>query len=622
MKRRARFRHIGCLLLSCLVASAPSAQVQTGSTALPRVDRIDRVSFTDVTGAAGLSGSYVDGNSHTGGSAWVDYNDDYLPDLFVTNGSGLPHYLYRNEGDGTFTDVSHLVLKPDPDAEDAAVKFADIDNDGDTDILVIVDSAVYMNPFGTTPPEGGPNVLYVNQGNGTFVDQALTLGVVDPGGRRNICGGFADFDRDGLVDLHLANWQMNDLPLGTQENDDRILRNLGAGGFSDVTTSVGSPDGYGRDALTCLWFDIENDGWPDLYVANVIGFPSPLLSADDVVYGNVGGSTFVDDSSNSPGVCDDAWAAMGADVGDIENDGDWDLYITDNRSGDPSPRGNVLYVNNGNGTFADNTCDLSGVCADDSWPCSFFDFDRDGWTDLWVGASHQDLAHFFFRNRGDGTFARVESFHIDGYRTRGGGPADYDADGDVDLAFTNFRKDSVLLRNDTGDAHAWLSVRLVGQTSNRMAIGAVARVTANGMTQMRRVSGGDSAHSQQEQTLHFGLGDATSATLDIDWPSGTQQSFALTELDRFVVVDEASGLQVESVSASAVYYPEARQVVVRAKSNYHGRTSFRVEGFGELSYLARSRSFTGTFSAAREPDELHLRTKRGSVLDVSVERAD
>ncbi|MEQ1571635.1 MAG: VCBS repeat-containing protein, partial [Myxococcota bacterium] len=335
------------------------------------------VSLLDRTAGAGV-GVFTYGNSHTGGVAWPDINGDLWPDLFVGNGGGMNHRLFRNDGDGTFTDVSTLVPKRSVQLEDAQPSFADIDGDGDVDLLVVVDSPFQMDSEIVQPREGGPNALYVNQGDGTFTEEAEARGLVDPRGWRNITGAFADFDGDGDVDVHLGTWAMNQ---PGQDRYGKLLLNDGTGHFTDS----GARLGYGRDVLTALAADVDVDGFPELYLGDVnkiTGFVGSNPAADDVLYHNVAGE-LVDATGSSPGIGDDAWAAMGLDVGDVDNDGDFDLYVADRwEVEDPLPRGNPYYRNDDT-QFADNTCDALGICTGyASWPTQFADFDRDGWVDL------------------------------------------------------------------------------------------------------------------------------------------------------------------------------------------------------------------------------------------------
>lgn len=550
--------------------------------------------FTSQTVGAGMAGTTTAGlGEHAGGAAWIDYNGDYLPDLFVTNGFGLDHFLFRNEGDGTFSNQSGLVPKPDLQREEVGAKFADIDNDGDSDLLVIVDNPeILVNPGRT----GGPNLLYRNLGDGTFIEDGIATGIVDPLGSRNICGGFADYDRDGFIDLFIGRWIPTN-PAGLT-NFDRILKNDGTGIFLSDTAST-RVDGYGRSALTCVWFDIDDDQWPDLYIGNsgraVDGVEIP--DNNDLLYSNwEQGGRFCDCSGDPRLFGDDASLPRGATVGDIDNDGDLDLYITDTQAEGPAPFGNVLYRNDGEGTFGDNSCDVAGICASDSWGTGFADFDRDGWLDLWVGSTDSAALDRLYLNDGDGTFTEAIQTAFIGNRNRGGSQADYDADGDVDIVMVNQGQDIQLLRNDAINGNRWLSLRLIGTTSNRDAIGAVVTVTANGTTMTRVVSGGDGAHSQPELTLHFGCGGDSTADVDVTWPSGQTTSITSLFTNRFRLIDEAAGLLTESLTSSvATWSSSTNELFVQAESSYGGRTAPSVTGFGALDYSAADVSWSRTF---------------------------
>jgi len=583
------------------------------------------VHFHNATLEAGLTETFTSGNSHTGGIAWVDYNNDFYADLFIANGGGFNHRLYRNEGDGTFTDVSDHIRKPDLLAEGAGVKFADVDNDGFSDILVIVDNAHEMNSWLTQPEHGGANLLYMNMGDGTFEEEGRSRGVSDPDGRRNICGGFADVDLDGAIDLHLGEWAMNTLPMGTLDNFDWTAINGGDGFFSDATTGAGT-DGYGRDALTCGWFDANMDGHPDLYVGNVTGDdeaePGTNESADDVLYLSNGDGTFRDGTADSPGFGDDAWAAMGWDVGDIDNDGDWDLYVADRwDTNAPLPRGNPLYLNNGDGTFEDNSCDDAGICTGyAAWPTSFADFDRDGDVDLYVGTAHPWFPDLLYVNDGEGRFTSHESRELMGNNSRGGAVADYDGDGDVDVFVSTYNGNGHLYENEGTDDGNWLEVRLFGTQSSTDAIGATVYATVGGQTQMRRVSGGDSSHSQSEQIVHFGVGDAEQVDIRVEWPSGLAQEFSTVTVGDLVFVDETAGLLLETPMFLATWDAVARELTVLASSNFGGRTGFEVIGFGPLEYEARRVRFHAVFGEAGNPPAyVEIESARGQIYQVVVD---
>lgn len=577
-------------------------------------------SFTDATLSAGLTETYTDGNSHTGGLTWLDYNGDHWPDLFLSNGGGLAHYLYRNDGDGTFTDVSALVAKPDIGLEDAGAVAADIDNDGDVDLFIPVDNPAPMNVDFAQPREGGPNLLYLNQGDGTFVEDALRAGLVDPEGRRTITASFGDVDNDGFVDLYLGNWAMNALPLGVQDNFGRLLHNQGDR-FIDITAAAGGVDNAGLDNLVSVFVDIDQDGDADLYNGNVAAADrSPEMIPDDLFYRNVGGETlFVEDTPRPVGL--DAWAAMGIDIGDIDADGDWDLYITDNWETDPIPRGNPLYETE-DGVLQPNSCAEAGVCTGYSgWPTNFVDFDRDGWVDLWVGTQFRDDPDLLLMNDRDGTFTAAAVPAWVENAAHGGSVADYDGDGDVDVAVHNTGGDSRLYSNDGIDANSWVAFKLIGVATNRDAIGAMVRVTAGAHSQIRRVSGGESAHSQAELAVHFGLALAGSIDLvEVLWPSGSRTTLTDVPVGKLWFVHEVDGLMVEKLTeATATWSASAGVLSVAARSSFGGRTVLAADGLGTLRWDVESNVHATAFEGVPiQPATVRLVGDRGAVFDLDV----
>ncbi len=539
------------------------------------------VTFTKMTSSRHPH-PYTEGNTHTGGIAWVDYNNDFFADLFVSNGGGLPHHLFRNNGDGTFLDVSYIVRKPDGSLEDGGVKFADIDNDGDSDIIVPVDLSAPFNSEIEQPHVGGPNLLYLNRGDGSFDEIAEEAGILDPREWRNICSAVGDIDNDGFVDLYLGNWAPGAWP---HDNSDRLLRNTGLGGFEEVTDVQGTDDDN-RDTLTAMFFDADLDGLPDLYVGNIAHVDEPPdYEPDDLFYMNMGGS-FLDATPDSPGMGDDAIAAMGMDIGDVDGDGDWDLYVTDKWDATPVlPKGNPLYLGNGDGTFSDNKCEERGVCTGwVSWPTNFEDFDNDGDVDLWTGSQNQWMPDQLFINDGAGYFTYFVLDGLQNNRAHGGSTADYDGDGDIDVFVWNQSQDSVLLQNDGVPTDHWMELRLFGTVSNRDAIGAVVRATTSDGTMMRRVSGGDSSHSQRELVVHFGLGSHATADVEITWPSGEVQSLGSLQGDVLSFVDESEGLLSEDLTfAQATWSASAQELVVRTGSTFGGRTQLATT-HGSLDY--------------------------------------
>lgn len=555
-----------------------------------------RASFDERSDDAGLGGVFTNGNSHTGGVAWLDYNGDYWPDLFVANGSNARHYLFRNDGDGTFTDVSALVPKIDPAQESAAPCFADIDSDGDVDLLVAVDRPAPLATEQPMEPQGGPNLLYVNRGDGTFAQDAYGHGIVDPRGWRNASCALGDFDADGDIDVHLGTWAMNQPDL---ESYGRLLANDGAGYFKDTGLKLG----YGRDVLATLASDLDRDGSIDLYLGNVNSIHDHVGTnpdADDVLY--LGGDGLQDATSLSPGLGDDAWAAMGIDIGDTDNDGDFDLYISDRWDiPDPLPRGNAFYINQGEGHFSDNLCDEVGICTGYStWPVNFADFDRDGWIDLYAGTTESEELDMLYMNRGDGRFESHLVKDFQGNSPRAAAAADYDGDGDVDLFAWNLAEDAQLFVNEGRDAHGWLEIKLTGVSANRDAIGAVVVLSVPGLPdQIRRVSGGDSAHSQSESILHFGLAGASGpAVAQITWPGGATERVEAIPEGRLSFIDQGLGLREESLTEAEALRAASGAVELRVRSNFGGRTQLWISASGDPPRPLRWDPQTGTFTAS------------------------
>jgi len=418
--------------------------------------------------------------------------------------------------------------------------FADYDNDGDDDLYIQVTHEQF-DLFTANAVDGPPNLLLRNRlvedGEARFVEEAAAAGVTDEpdeplgptySGRRGMTGGWLDYDRDGCVDLFVGNMALQNA--GHRANRPTLYRNRCDGTFEDVTVATRvspAPDGeplLNRPTLAWLGADLNDDQWPDMYVVNVHE-PSPWHR--DFLFRNTAQSNFAEEierDGTMAGIGDDSGGGMGIGAADIDLDGDWDLYISDiyNTEFDADPRGNVLYLNQGDGRFADNSAVEAGVEGSFSWGVSFFDVDRDGWEDLFVAV--QGGANHLFHNQGDGTFVDIAA--AAGLRgsgsSRGSAVADYDRDGDVDLLFVNNGGTLKLVRNDSVNDRAWLSVALEATTSNASAIGALVRATTDdGVMRMRQLNGGSSAHSQDESVLHFGLGAAERIdTLEVLWPSG------------------------------------------------------------------------------------------------------
>lgn len=569
------------------------------------------IQLTNVNQAAGLTDVFTTGNSHTGGMAWVDVNNDYWPDLFVVSAANTPNYLFLNRGDGTFSDVSRKVHKPDLGMECAGARYADIDNDGDYDLMVPVDYAAPMVSSAPQVYDGGPNYLFRNDGDLEFVDVAAEAGVLDPLDRRNSDASFADFNRDGCIDLYLVNWAMAALPAG--DNYDRILEGDCQGHFDDVTADLGV-DGHGRDGLVAFWFDADRDLWPDLYIGNNADLDDPPdYDPDDIFYRNDGG-VFTDVTSHHAAGTHTR-ATMGMDMGDIDHDGDWDLYLTDVWYLGPRPKGNALYLGAPDGSLSDNVCQERGVCFGyNSWPTNFADFDLDGHVDFWVGSSRTQDYDYIYINDGTGHFEAHAQNVFQNNLVRAGSIADYDGDGDMDIFMWRHSNQSLLFRNDLRNDHHYAAIKLFGSVSTADAIGATAIVTLDGVTDMRRVSGGDSAHSQSDSILHFGTGQHENIDqLEIQWPSGIVQIFTDLPVDELYFIHEEIGLLEENVrTASASWSESAQTLTVQMTTNFGGRSRLSLADTGQaIAWNVDHDHYELTVPAPDAVDEVAVLSERG-----------
>ncbi len=546
------------------VRAAESGEQARAAAALdPAVAaRFPPLRFTDVSVESGVSGdTYHSRSTHSLGVNWVDVDRDGRPDLFAVGGDPeFPPRLFRNLGNGTF-EAAHHLLPELPAYEMSGSLFADYDNDGDPDIYVYTDRQEWYL-HGSNLPDGPPNLLLKNllaehggripAGQPLFEEVAAAAGVDDrapePFGEqpayRTKAAAWLDYDRDGCVDLYVGHSVINRADLEALR--DRLYRNRCDGTFEPVAV----PTSALRSGFAVLAAHLDGDLWPDVYVGNVsydLSWPHHW----DQVYRNRDGALVELPPEAIPGVGDDAQAAMGIDVADVDLDGRWDLYISDLLDGTPHespPFGNVLYMGGEGALLDDNVAVAAGVAGDDSWGVNFLDADHDGWEDLYVATMMGAGSELLFANNRDGTFTNVAA--AAGYRTgasRGSAVADYDGDGDLDIAVVNHHVcgntrpacSLQLLRNDTPSDGGWLQLRLTGTRSNRDAIGAVVRVRAGELAMMRQVKGGSGGHSQSTLTVHFGLGEATVAdVVEIDWPSGLRTRWRRQEANRRIEVIE------------------------------------------------------------------------------------
>ena len=519
--------------------------------------------FTDQAAALGITARNVSGSTQeyivetaVGGTAFFDYDSDGDVDLYVANGSrfeGFPpgqeptNHLYRNRGD-RFVDVTAAAGVGDT-SWSMGCAAADYDNDGDLDL--------YLTNFGR-------NTFYQNQGDGTFENVAEKAGVGDD--RWGVGCAFGDADLDGYVDLYVANyidfsrdypstvpcvWKTVDIfcgPRGLLPAGDVFYHNRGNGTWADHSEEVGIAGakyyGYG-----VVFGDFDRDGWPDVFVAND--------SAPNNLYQNQGDGTFVDEGL-SAGVAYSGdgteQGCMGVAVGDYDNDGYFDIFVT-NFEGEY----NTLYKNQ-RGTFFLDVSFVSHVAArgipEVGWGTGFFDFDNDGDQDLFAANGHTypqaDLPHtnsryaapnFLYQNLGDGSFAEVSARGGPGFAlvevSRGASFADYDRDGDIDLFVLNLNSTPNLLRNDGGNEGHYLQIATVGSRSNRDGIGTRIEIRAAGQRQTAEVRSGTGFLSHSDLKVHFGLG--TAAVVDsvvLHWPSGTVQTLRAVAANQVLTVRE------------------------------------------------------------------------------------
>lgn len=420
------------------------------------------------------------------GAAFFDFDNDGDLDLMVGNGSGAGDWLFRQNADHTFADVAASAGVADPGAT-RGIKFADLDNDGDEDVFVANNNA--------------PSRLYRNNGDGTFTGMADAMLA---SGTYAMSGAWGDYDRDGFVDLYVVR----------RREANQLFHNNGDGTFTDRAPVLGLDDALA--GLEAVWFDYDNDGDADLYLSNDKFGGNRLWSND-------GRGAFVDVSVASRSNV--AINSMGVALGDYDGNGFVDIYLTNT----PERFGikNVLLRNNGNGTFDNVATPLKVFAARYGWGCDFLDCDNDGDLDLYVvnwdvepGA--EAARNLLYQNNGDGTFSDVS----DEAGVADAGPgfalalADYDDDGLVDMFVGNNGAPSVFYHNvSTGGR--WLKVRTVGTLSNRDGIGARVTITAGGVTQIRDVSGGQSYLCQPSLEVEFGLGGVVVVDeVAVSWPSG------------------------------------------------------------------------------------------------------
>lgn len=527
------------------------------------------VTYTDVAKSARIQ--FRQDSTQTGdkyyletvgtGVAWLDFDQDGLMDIFFVQSAATDLYtppkplqcaLYRNNGDDTFADVTEQAGVGGKGLYGQGVAIGDFDNDGYPDL--------YLTGYGRA-------ILYRNNGNGTFTDVTAKAGVADEGGWSTSAGWF-DYDKDGWLDLVVTNYiewsPKNNIWCGDHKPGYRSYCHPGNykgqktklyhsnhdGTFSDASdaSGVGKPEAKGMGVVLA---DFNNDGWPDIAIAND-SWPNFLfLNQHDGTFEDVSLSSGV--AASEDGHYE---AGMGIDAADVDGDGWQDLYITH-----LDYEVNRLYRNNHDETFDDITYRaginkakfLSGVSM------KFVDYDNDGWNDiLQLNGAMLDNIHLYhpevsyaepllmFRNIGKGQFEKVsDSLGIDFIHPvvgRGLATADFDNDGDLDIITNNRGDVPTLLRNDGGNANHWLTVQLIGTKSNRDGIGTSLKLTSAGTAQVEQAKGGMGYMSASDPRIHFGLGKRpTIESLEIAWPSGQVDRLRNVPVDQIIAIKEGNG---------------------------------------------------------------------------------
>ena len=548
-------------------ASRPQPNLKSGA-------RIPRIEFEDVAQKAGIKFRHVTGSDvqkkyilETTGSgvALIDYDNDGWLDVFLVNGStleGFPkgqeptNHLYHNNRNGTFTDVTekaNLVRT----GWGQGVCVGDFDNDGNDDLFV-----TYF----------GQNVLYKNAGNGQFKDITQQCGLMQKGTRWGTGCSFIDYDRDGYLDLFVANYVDFDIsktppkgssqfclwkgipvmcgPRGLPAGTNGLYHNNRDGTFSDVSEKSGIAKPAGRYSFTPIVSDYDNDGWPDIYVA--------CDSTPNILYHNEGNGSFTDIGLISGVALNEdgqEQAGMGVSAADYDMDGFIDIVKTNFVDDTPT-----LYRNNGDGSFTDVTYQARlGINTRFlGWGTGFLDFDNDGWKDIFIvnghvypevddqnaGSRYKQERQLYWNLR-DGTFLDVSADAGQGIQdrrcSRGAAVGDLDNDGGLEIVINNMNDTPSLLKN-MGARKNWIEFKTVGRQSNRDGIGARVTVVAGGLKQTDEVRSGGSYISSNDLRLHFGIGDALKVDrVEVFWSSGRRETFANLSANRIVVLEEGKG---------------------------------------------------------------------------------
>jgi len=571
MRRRSHLAsHL--LILGCALLLAPTLSAQQAKPSTPAPAPI--ATFTDIAEKAGLTAQNIFGGLDTKkyiiettgtGVAIFDYDNDGWPDILLVNGTklegfasgqGPTNHLYRNNHDGTFTDVT-AKSGLSGSGWGQGVCVGDYDNDGWED--------VYITYY-------GKNRLYHNN-NGVFTEVAEKAGVAGSGKAWGTGCAFVDYDRDGNLDLVVANYVDFDLatapapgerptcvwkgvpvmcgPRGLAGAKNILYHNRGDGTFEDVTVKAHIDKTDGHYAFSVSTFDFDEDGWPDIFIA--------CDSTPSILYHNNRDGTFTDVAVTAGAAFNEdgrEQAGMGSTIADYNGDGHLDIFKT-NFSDDTS----TLYKNGGDGTFTDSTAaaGLGLYTQYLGWGTMFLDFDNDGWPDLilvnghvypevdsqHLGSSYKE-PRILFHNNGDGTFSDISATAGVGITTaassRGLALGDLWNDGRESIVISNMNAAPSLLVNQIHNSNHWIAVHAVGTKSNRDGIGARVRVKTPSRILVDEVRSGSSYISNSDMRVHFGLAKSEKIEwVEIRWPSGLTERFTNLPVDQIHTLKEGSG---------------------------------------------------------------------------------
>jgi len=521
-----------------------------------------QVAFQDVSALAGINN--IGKNT---GVAVADYDNDGDDDVYISQRQGT-NLLYQNDGNGTFTNVAAAAGVAHTGTTTMSV-WGDIDNDGHLDLFL--------------GNRDEPNVLFHNQGDGTFQNISFTAGVSFTAFTKAVL--FGDVDRDGLVDIYVANVNQHN----------QLLRNNGNLTFTDIVHDAGANDQ--KIAMGSMFFDYDGDGDLDLYLTHDAEQPFVLLQND-----GTGRFTDVSESSGA----NYAGQGMGTDFGDFNGDGLLDIYITNLYE-------NTLLLNQGDGTFADVSQTAGVTDIGMGWGTTVLDCDNDGWQDIYLAND----SYFFpnpnvlYRNRGDNTFENwnqlppINSLYA-GYGVACG---DFNQDGKVDLFLANSGNDgNQLFLNQHENDHHWVQFKTIGTLSNRAGIGTSITLEADGRTQVDEVCAGSGYASQNSLTLHFGLGETEQIDrLTVRWPNGLTEVYEDLVVDQKYILTEGESIvsntrQAQAAKLQATIFPNPASETITVDWQQQQSAPVSIQIFDLQGHLVQA------FAKTEYPTGIHQKT--------------